>query len=131
MGGEGGCVEGRKVMGGTRVLRGEGAAEPSGALQGTGVLIVPVVGWSRCRAPRLHPIRLPLEKGTSHPPLCSPRHQMRGGAFSTLRQFLQPQLPGAVPLRDGVHVADRGGRGLLRPALLQPLRAGVPRRLRL
>lgn len=109
---------------------GEWVDKPSGVLQGAGALLL----WWWDGAGVVHPVFILLGfpwKGDITPTSVSPRHQVWGSTFSTLWQFLQPQLPGAVSLRDRVHVAHRGGRGLLCPALLQPLRAGVPRHLRL
>lgn len=117
-----------KGDGGTRVLQGEWVDKPSGVLQDAGVLEL----WWWDGAGVVHPVSILLGfpwKGDITPTSVSSRHQMWGSTFSTLWQFLQPQLPGAVSLRDRVHVAHRGGRGLLRPALLQPLRAGIPRHL--
>lgn len=88
---------GMKGDGGTRILQGEWVDKRSGGLQGAGVLVV----WWWDGAGVVHPVSVLLGfpwKGDITPTSVSPRHQMRGSAFSTLWQFLQPQLPGAVSL---------------------------------
>lgn len=100
----GGEAQGQRVLcgeidgaGGHTRPAGRRVAKPSGDLQGADVLVVLV--WDGVGA--VYPISILLGfpwKGDTNSTFVSPRHQMWGGALSTFWQFLQPQLPRAVPL---------------------------------
>lgn len=80
-------------MGDTHVLQGEGWPSSVGVCR--------VLVFWRCWRGAVYPIFIPLGfpwKGDTTSTFVSPRHQMWGRALSTFRQFLQPQLPRAVPL---------------------------------